>query len=210
MAFLVFEGLDGSGKSTLIKSLSRELSSRGVSFRQTREPGGTALGEKIRDILLKKNKNAIPSPWTELFLYEACRSQNVDEVIQPALKEGHWVLCDRFWASTSAFQAGGRQLDENKVLQLNLWASREVQPDLWILLDLPLAEAQKRWEDRTAFHPLDRFEMEEISFHERVRQFYLKISKTNKYGPWLVLNAGETEAQLLDKLIKELKKRKWL
>ena len=210
MAFLVFEGLDGSGKSTLIEALSKELSLKKIPFKKTREPGGTPLGEKVRSLLLQKDKKLTPTPWTELFLYEACRSQNVDQVIAPALKEGNWVLCDRFWASTTAFQAGGRSLDEKKVLSLNLWASKNIKPDLWILLDLSLEAATKRWEDRTAFHPLDRFELETLSFHEKVRESYLKISKTKEHGPWLVLDASQSKDVLMKQLMDELKKRKWL
>lgn len=209
MPFIVFEGLDGSGKSTLMKSLSQELKSQKIPVTTTREPGGTPLGEQIRNLLLKNGKDA-PTAWTELFLYEACRRQNVDQVIRPSLKKGHWVLCDRFWASTSAFQSGGRNLDEDKVLQINQWATDGLNPDLWVYMDLPLEEAQKRWENRTSFHPLDRFEMEKLSFHEKVRDYYNKMTKSQKYGPWLVLNAIQSTETLVRELIQELKKRKWL
>ena len=210
MAFLVFEGLDGSGKSTLIKNLSQKLQQKNIPFQQTREPGGTPLGEKVRSILLGKDKTTLPAPWTELFLYSACRSQNVDQVIRPALEQKKWVLCDRFWASSSAFQAGGRQLDEKQVMNMNLCAVRDIQPDLWILLDLSIEEATKRWEDRTLFQPLDRFELEDLPFHKRVRDFYLKLSKTDQYGPWLVLDASQTKETLMEQLLNELQKRKWL
>jgi len=209
MPFIVFEGLDGSGKSTLIKRLSQGLKSHKVPVTTTREPGGTPLGEQIRKLLLRNDENA-PTAWTELFLYEACRRQNVDQVIKPSLEKGHWVLCDRFWASTSAFQAGGRNLDEEKVLQINQWATDGLNPDLWVFMDLPLEEAQKRWESRTSFHPLDRFEMEKLSFHEKVRNYYNNMTKSKKYGPWLVLNAIQPPEALAHELIQELKKRKWL
>ena len=209
MPFIVFEGLDGSGKSTLMKSLSQELKSQNIPVTTTREPGGTPLGEQIRKILLKHDQNA-PTAWAELFLYEACRRQNVDQVIQPSLEKGYWVLCDRFWASTSAFQSGGRDLDEEKVLQINQWATDGLNPDLWVFLDLPLEEAQKRWENRTSFHPLDRFEMEKLSFHEKVRNYYNKMTKSTKYGPWLVLNAAQPTSDLVRELIRDLKKRTWL
>ncbi|MDE0150904.1 MAG: dTMP kinase [Bdellovibrionales bacterium] len=209
MPFIVFEGLDGSGKSTLMQSLSQELKSQNLPVTTTREPGGTPLGEQIRNLLLKNGKDA-PTAWTELFLYEACRRQNVDHVIRPSLEKGHWVLCDRFWASTSAFQSGGRNLDEDKVLQINQWATDGLNPDLWVYMDLPLEEAQKRWENRTSFHPLDRFEMEKLSFHEKVRDYYNKMTKSQKYGPWLVLNATQSTETLVRELIQELKKRAWL
>lgn len=209
MPFIVFEGLDGSGKSTLMKSLSQELKSKNIPVTTTREPGGTPLGEQIRKILLKHDQN-VPTAWAELFLYEACRRQNVDQVIRPSLEKGHWVLCDRFWASTSAFQSGGRNLDEEKVLQINQWATDNLNPDLWVFMDLPLEEAQKRWENRTSFHPLDRFEMEKLSFHEKVRNYYNKMTKSTKYGPWLVLNATQPTSDLVHELIQDLKKRTWL
>ncbi len=211
MSFLVFEGLDGSGKSTLIKGLSERLARQNISVTRTREPGGTPLGEKIRNILLENSKpEDTPTPWTELLLYEACRRQNVEQVIQPALQKGDWVLCDRYWASTSAFQAGARGLDEQKVSQLNQWAVGGLNPDLWIYLDLSLKEAQKRWEDRTSFSPLDRFELEDMSFHEKALNFYKKITKDSTYGPWLILQATQPKEELLDNLVRELVQRGWI
>ena len=209
MAFLAFEGLDGSGKSTLIRALANELKSKNIPFVQTREPGGTPLGERVRKFLIQKDKEIVPTPWTELFLYEACRRQHVDQVIRPALKEGKWVLCDRYWASTYAFQAGGRELDKEKVQQANMWATEEVQPDLWVFLNLTLKQAQERCEERTAFHPLDRFEMEDVDFHKRVLQGYLELSKNDQYGPWLIIDANQPTEILIKKLLEEIQKRKW-
>jgi len=209
MAFLAFEGLDGSGKSTLIRALADELKSQNTPYVQTREPGGTPLGERVRNFLIENDKQIIPTPWTELFLYEACRRQHVDQVIRPALQEKKWVLCDRYWASTYAFQAHGRQLDEQKVQQLNMWATEDVQPDLWVFLNLTLKQAQERCEERTAFHPLDRFEMEDPDFHQKVLSGYLKLQQSNQYGPWLVLDATQPTEVLLKQLLKEIQKRKW-
>ena len=211
MPFLVFEGLDGSGKSTLIKVLADQLAKKNIPVTQTREPGGTPLGEKIRNILLETSdpKN-IPTPWAELLLYEACRRQNVEQVIQPALQKGHWVLCDRYWASTSAFQSGGRELDEQKVSQLNQWVIGDLNPDLWIYLDLPLKEAQNRSKQRISFSPLDRFELEDLFFHEKVLNFYKKLTKDDTYGPWLILKATRSPEELLSSLMKELSNRGWI
>ena len=211
MPFIVFEGLDGSGKSTLMKGLSDYLTKKGIPVTRTREPGGTPIGEKVRRILLDNSKpEDTPSPWTELLLYEACRRQNVEQVIKPALQKKNWVLCDRYWASTSAFQAGGRGLDEKKISQLNQWAIDGLNPDLWVYLDLSLKEAQRRWEDRTSFSPLDRFEMEGLSFHQKVLDFYKKINKDDSYGPWIILQASQSKEQLLESLVKELNKLGWI
>ena len=210
MPFLVFEGLDGSGKSTLIKSLAKELKNRSIPFVLTREPGGTPLGEEVRKLLLSAKEQNTPTPWTELFLYEACRRQNVDQVILPALKQKKWVLCDRFWASSSAFQSGGRGLDESKVMQMNSWAVGDLHPDLWVFLDLPLKLAQERWENRTTSQPLDRFELEALSFHERVRNHYIKMAQNSQYGPWLTLQADQETKELTKKLIQVLQEKKWL
>lgn len=210
MAFIVLEGVDGSGKSTLIKKLSEELSKLNIPVVTTREPGSTPLGEEVRHLLLKKDSTTQPSALTELFLYQACRRQNVDMVIKPALEKGSMVISDRFWASTYAFQFGGRSLSEEIVLQTSLWASEGAQPDLWILLDLKIEDACQRWEDRTLYQPLDRFETENLEFHQRVYDSYQKISKTDKYGPWLILDATLSSRELLDKVLEEFSKRKWI
>src|SRR5690606_23902332 len=109
MPFVVVEGLDGAGKSTLISNIADELAELGIPYLHTREPGGTPLGEEVREILLR-TKGDPPAPIAELFLYEAARQQHVQKVIKPALNAGRWVLCDRFTASTVAFQVGGRGL----------------------------------------------------------------------------------------------------
>lgn len=204
MAFIVFEGLDGTGKSTLIKGLQKELSAHKIDHIVSREPGGTALGEEIRQILLR-NQGEIPRPRTELLLYEAGRAQHVDYVIAPALQKKQWVLCDRYDASSIAFQCGGRGLNFDEVEWLNRFATGGLKPDLYVLLDLTVEESVKRREHREA----DRFEQEANEFHQRVRDSYLQIAKKDG-GRWLILNASQSPAELVQSLIEELKKRQWL
>jgi dTMP kinase len=204
MAFLVFEGIDGSGKSTLIKGLQKELSDRQVDFITTREPGGTELGDEIRQMLLRCQGQA-PAPRTELLLYAAGRAQHVDVVIEPALKKKQWVLCDRFDASSVAFQNGGRGLNREEIDWLNRFATKKIQPDLYVLLDLSVEESAKRRESREA----DRFEMEKQEFHQRVRDCYLRLAEEEPVR-WLVMNASDKPEALLQKLISELKRRTWL
>ncbi len=210
MFFLAFEGLDGSGKSSLMNQLQNYLNVKNISFIQTREPGGTAIGEALRNIILSKNTE-IPSPRTELLLYEASRSQHVDLIIKPALENKQWVLCDRFTASSLAFQAGGRQISEEQVNWLNNFATNSLSPDLNILLDLTVEESQRRRQKRTAEFgdAEDRMESEAEIFHRRVRDGFLKQS-SEKPDKWLVLEASQTQEQLFQKLIQELKGRKWL
>lgn len=210
MFFLAFEGLDGSGKSSLMNQLQNYLNVKNISFIQTREPGGTAIGEALRNIILSKNTE-IPSPRTELLLYEASRSQHVDLIIKPALEKKQWVLCDRFTASSLAFQAGGRQISEEQVNWLNNFATNSLSPDLNILLDLTVEESQRRRQKRTAEFgdAEDRMESEAEIFHRRVRDGFLKQS-SEKPDKWLVLEASQTQEQLFQKLIQELKGRKWL
>ena len=200
----MFEGLDGTGKSTLIKGLQKELSAHKIDHVVSREPGGTALGEEIRQILIRC-QGEIPSPRTELLLYEAGRAQHVDHVIQPALKKNQWVVCDRYDASSIAFQCGGRGLNFDEVEWLNRFATAGLKPDLYVLLDLTVEESIKRREHREA----DRFEKEADDFHQRVRDSYLQIAKKDSKR-WLILNASLSPAELVQALIEELKKRKWL
>ncbi len=203
MKFLAFEGLDGSGKSTLIQELKSQLTTKGQSVVVTREPGGTPLGDEIRHLLLRTSGDA-PVPRAELLLYEAARAQHVERVIRPAIANKSWVLCDRFTASSIAFQAGGRTLARHDIDWLNDFATAHVKPDLWVLLDLSTVEAQERIANRE----LDRFEREARDFHERVRAGYLALARENA-DDWLVLNAGLPMPQIRDRLIEELQKRGW-
>jgi len=210
MAFLVFEGLDGSGKSSLMRALEAELTKRGISFYHTREPGGTPLGDEVRNIILRKNGPA-PIPRAELLLYEVSRAQHVDEVIKPKLAQGVWVLSDRFSASSVAFQAGGRTISEKEVIMLNEFATAGLKADLTVLLDLSVEESRKRQAHRTSQtgESADRIESEKDSFHERVRDSFLKQAKADEKH-WLVLDAHSSTEEMLKTLLKTLKEKKWL
>ena len=201
MAFIVFEGLDGAGKSTLIRDVSQQLEKLKQTFVLTREPGGTALGDEIRELLLR-TKGEAPVPRAELLLYQAGRAQHVDCVIQPALKKNQWVLCDRYSASSIAFQCGGRNINQAEVEWLNEYSTAGLKPDIWILLDLDADTAKERMQGRE----LDRFEKEHRDFHQRVRDSYLKLAKADSKN-WLVLSAHDTPAELEKILLAELRSR---
>lgn len=204
MKFLVFEGLDGSGKSSLMMALERELQKRQISFHRTREPGGTPLGDEIRNMILRTEGPA-PMARAELLLYEASRAQHVEQVIRPQLDQGVWVLCDRFAASSVAFQGGGRDISEKDVVMLNNFATGGLKADLTILLDLSVEESRRRRQGRGAQNgeSEDRIESEADSFHEKVRQSFLKQAREDA-GSWLVLNAQETPEVLFQQLLKAL------
>lgn len=216
--FLVFEGLDGSGKSTLIQGLSIELTRQKQPFTLTREPGGTPLAEDIRKLLLRTDMEA-PVPSTELLLYAASRAQHVAKVIRPALERGEWVLCDRFSASSVAFQCFARRLSRADVDWLNRFAQQGVEPDLTILLDLSVDESQRRRVGRTRqgsgpAHDQrdqmdDRMEREAHEFHEAVRQGYL-AQAAEAPERWFVLDAILSPAELLARVVKILEERRWL
>lgn len=198
MAFIVFEGLDGAGKSTLIELLKQHLKNSNTPLVLTREPGGTELGDEIRQLLLRKEGDA-PVSRAELFLYQAGRAQHVEKIIKPSLAKNIWVLCDRYYASTVAFQSGGRELNRKVIDQLNEIAVDGVEPDLWVLLDLTTEEAAKRMQGRE----LDRFESENREFHERVRKSYLSLAKASPQN-WLVLDASVSPEKLFKTLISRL------
>jgi dTMP kinase len=208
--FIVFEGLDGSGKSSLMSLLERELQNRGKKIFRTREPGGTLLGDEIRKLLLDKGDHA-PVPRAELLLYEASRAQHVDQKILPALRQGSWVLCDRFTASSLAFQAGGRQISQDWVSKLNLFATNGLEPDLTVLLDLSVDEARKRRTKRQAELKIeeDRMESEATPFHEAVRRSFLLQAEAQPRS-WLVLDASHSLEQQIQILIRSLLDRQWL
>jgi dTMP kinase len=213
MIFLAFEGLDGSGKSSLMKQLEDHLLAQKLSFIKTREPGGTQVGDQLRTIILTQNEDTSlsPTPRTELLLYEASRAQHVDLVIRPALAQKKWVLCDRFTASSIAFQAGGRQISEEQVKALNDFATNGVEPHLNILLDLTVEESKNRRLKRVdqIGEAEDRMESEAEAFHIRVRNAFLKQSQTEPQK-WLVLDASQTPQKLFEILLNNLKERKWL
>jgi dTMP kinase len=202
--FVVFEGIDGAGKSTLMTGLKKVLEERGIDFIVTREPGGTALGEEIRQMLLRC-QGETPKPRTELLLYEAGRAQHVDHVIGPALKNKKWVLCDRYSASSIAFQCGGRGLNKAEVDWLNKFATNDLKPDLYVLLDLSVEESERRRSGRDA----DRFEKEEAAFHQRVRDNYLAQAKEDP-ARWLVLDASASSEESLRNLLQAMEKKKWM
>ncbi len=209
MFFVVFEGLDGSGKSSLMKRLCESLLKQNQPVVMTREPGGTPLGDEIRDIILKQ-QNEPPTDRAELLLYQASRAQHVDKVIRPALAEKKWVLCDRFSASSVAFQGGGRGLSTEQVEWLNRFSTQDLNASLTVLLDLSVEESKKRRTGRSSTTGLaeDRIEAEAESFHEKVRQSFLTQAKNSK--DWLVLDASKTPDELFQILMNHLRGLKWL
>lgn len=194
-----------------MRALEVELSKQGILFHRTREPGGTLLGDEIRNIILRKQEGMAPVPSAELLLYEAGRAQHVHETIKPKLAKGEWVLSDRFSASSIAFQAGGRKINEKDVEMLNHFATDGLKADLTILLDLSVEESRKRQALRTSQtgEAADRIESENDFFHEQVRASFLKQARENAQS-WLVLDARFATEEMLKILLKTLKERKWL
>ena len=165
--FITFEGIDGAGKSSHVEWLAQWLRDHGKTVVVTREPGGTALGERLRELLLNEPMHLE----TETLLMFAARREHLAQVIEPALARGEWVICDRFSDATYAYQGGGRGLDRAKFAALEHWVHAHLQPDLTLLFDLPLDIARERIV--LANRVLDRFEQERVDFHDRVRQAYL-------------------------------------
>lgn len=196
--FITFEGPEGSGKTTQIKILKEYLEKQGFSVLITREPGGSKIGQDIRKILLSPD-NKMMAERTELFLYAADRSQHVEEIIIPALKQDKIVLSDRFTHSTLAYQGYGRGLDMELIKQLNNQATKGLKPDLTILLDVEPQVGLKRAKARNAG---DRIEQEEESFHLRVRKGFLQLVKENQ-DTIKVVDAALTKEQV-SYLVKKL------
>ncbi|MEI7842758.1 MAG: dTMP kinase [Gallionellaceae bacterium] len=164
--FITFEGVDGAGKSTHLEWFANKLKDRGIDLLVTREPGGTPLGEKLRELLLHHPMHAE----TETLLMFAARRQHVEEVILPALQRGTWVISDRFSDASFAYQGGGRGVPLQKLEQLEQWVHADLQPDLTLLFDIPIEVARQRLANNVS---LDRFEQEQGAFFEKVRQAYL-------------------------------------
>jgi len=169
--FITFEGIDGAGKSTHIDTVARRLRAAGATVLCTREPGGTALAERLRELVLHEPMD----PLTEALLVFAARRDHLHQVIVPALSRGDTVLCDRFTDATFAYQGGGRGFDTTLLDQLEHWVHGALQPDLTIWFDLPAAVAAER---RAAAREPDRFEQQDVAFFERVREGYRRRAQT--------------------------------
>jgi dTMP kinase len=181
--FITFEGGEGCGKSTQSRLLWKKLTQQSIPVILTHEPGGTALGNEIRKALKRKGGSTI-SPQAELLLFAASRAQLVAEVIGPALEDGNVVICDRFSHSTVAYQGYGRGLDLTIVETVNSVATGNLKPDLTILLDIPPEQGLARKRNRK-----DRFESEDLGFHRRVREGYLRMAAAEP-DRWLVIDAS--------------------
>jgi dTMP kinase len=185
--FITFEGVEGCGKSSQSRRLYRRLQRLAIPTLLTHEPGITALGKKITR-LLKWSQDIEISPLSELLLFNVSRAQLVEDVIKPALAKGIVVICDRYADSTTAYQGYGRGLDLKAVTAANKIVTRELVPDLTVLLDLPVEEGLKRKKDSKS----DRFQAEKVSFHRRVREGYLKLAKAEPKR-WLVIDATQSK-----------------
>ncbi len=188
--FITFEGGEGSGKSVQAKALYRRLSQSAIPVLLTHEPGGTPCGSKIGRWLKWAEVTDI-SPLTELLLFNASRAQLVNEVLQPNLEEGKVVICDRYADSTTAYQSYGRGLDLEAVETINAAATQGLKPDLIVLLDISVEEglARKRVKKQ------DRFEQEDVAFHQKVREGYLQLA-ANDPQRWLVVDASQSKAKI--------------
>ncbi len=176
-AFITFEGSEGCGKSTQVKRLASRLERRGLRVLVTREPGGTAIGEKIRYLLQFAPESLAMTPETELLLFEASRSQLVREVIRPALEQGSVVISDRFFDSTTVYQGVARHLEPGIVEKLNGFAVGAERPDLTFVLDLDVATARARMLRRVRpVQALDRMEQEPLEFYERIGEGYRELA----------------------------------
>ncbi len=194
--FITFEGIEGSGKSTQIALLANYLSTRGIRNVLTREPGGTLIGDQVRKILLDPANRSL-DPTAELLLYAASRAQHLREIILPALANGMTVLCDRFSDATLAYQGYGRRLDIEMIRSLDRIVTTGMRPDLTILFDIEAAMGIERARGRNNSLGLEaeaRFENEELIFHDRVRQGYLKLVAQEPDRIRIVDASGTSEA----------------
>lgn len=171
--FITIEGQDGAGKSTNLEVIKARLEHAGIKYQVTREPGGTKLGESLRALLLQ-DKDKLIGDMAELLLMFAARAQHLQEVIEPTLESGQWLVCDRFTDASYAYQGGGRQMDPSVIANLEKLVQGQRRPDLTILLDLPVQLSAQRADSRST---PDRFEVQAQQFKERVRRAYLMLAE---------------------------------
>ena len=197
MPLITFEGSEGCGKSTQVKRLAARLEKWGIAAAVFREPGGTAIGEAIRHLLQHSEENQAIMPKTELLLFEASRSQLVREELQPALQRGEWVICDRFFDSTTVYQGAARNVDLGLVEKVNAFAVGACVPDLTFVLDIDRATAQSRLSNRKKIR--DRMEEESDEFHERVIRAYRELAENEPKR--VVLIDGRISADTIENQI---------
>ena len=206
-AFITFEGTEGCGKSTQAKRLATRLEQAGVPVLMTREPGGTPIGEKIRDLLQFAPESVAMAPETELLLFEASRSQLVREIIRPAIEQGSIVISDRFLDSTTVYQGVARKLDPGMVEKLNDFAVGAERPDLTFILDVNLATARARLLRRVrSVQALDRMEQESLEFYERVSEGYRELARREPARIRLLDGSGSPD-EIESEIWREVSKR---
>lgn len=199
--FITVEGGEGAGKSTNIAFIKSYLEQHGIRVIETREPGGTAISERIRGILLDSKVQNMCAD-TELLLMFAARAQHINEVIGPNLQQGNWILCDRFTDATYAYQGGGRGIDMQRIEALEDWVQGDLRPDLTVIFDLPVEQGLERAGKRS--EP-DRFEQENIEFFTRVREAYLQRARLSPQR-YAVIDASPEITQVQQQITQVLSK----
>ncbi len=201
--FITFEGGEGSGKTTQIKLFAESLRRIGYDVVETRDPGGTAIGDEIRHILLDKN-NGLMSEITEMMLYNASRAQLIDEVILPNLLAKKIVLCDRFYDSTYAYQGYGRGIDMDMLRTITGLATNGLSPHLTFMLDIPVKTGLAR---RKNSKDTNRMDLQTVAFHQRVRDGYYKLAKQEQKR-WVIVDADQSIEAVHNELMMQWKERK--
>ena len=200
--FLTVEGVDGAGKSTQMPRIEAHLRRAGIRTLVTREPGGTPLGESLRELLLDP-RFAGMAPVAELLIMFAARAEHLDKVIVPALAKGVWVLCERFTDATFAYQGGGRDVDPVRIAALEDSVQGSVRPDLVLVLDVPVDVGVRRIAQR---HAEDRFESEGIEFFRRVREIYLERARESP-ARYAVIDASADEETVAERIMRAISER---
>ena len=198
--FITLEGIEGAGKSTAVDFIEDFLTKEGHDVIKTREPGGTVIGEQIREILLK-NENYTLTYDTELLLVFSARAQHIQEVILPALSSGKIILCDRFTDASYAYQGGGRDIDASRINLLEKWVQEDLRPNLTLLFDLDVSIGMQRTKKRS---DADRFEREEINFFKKIRNTYLERAK-NEPQRFRIINSASSLESVKEQIITILK-----
>jgi dTMP kinase len=206
--FLTIEGIEGVGKTTQVARLSAALKDRGIAHVVTREPGGTPLAEGIREIVLNARDEALP-PVAELLLMFAARSVHLTNHVEPNLRAGRWVICDRFTDATYAYQGGGRRLSIDVIRQLETMVQGARRPDLTLLLDAPVEQGLRRARQRNRDATADRFESERAEFFERVREVYLSRAASDPQRI-AAIDASQSADWVAARILALLEERSWI